>query len=555
VIRRIAVLLLMSGLLLGSASRVRAADVPNNDRRILFNSDGGNAFCEFWINWSDRQRRFRVEEIDPAGMKAIAEDSIDEMAEAGVDTLSSVVWYNFKASGWIVKNPAEDMSDCRTRGTLGFFPLYQAGYDALQIMIDRCHKHGMEFVGCFRMNDRHGHGAASGQFILDHPEWQLKGVPGGPGMNFAYEPVRQKLLAYVEDLLTSYADIDGVEYDYMRWRHMFEPGEGEQNAHSLTDFMRKTRGLLDTTTRPSGHARRVLGVRVPQTLEECEYLGFDVATWMKEGLVDWVVPSDFHYTDVNTRVEDFVKLAEGTACKVYPAIHPVICRGNGTGIMSLSNYRAAAQNFYAHGADGIETYNYQYHWGRRQDTHRPAQWDATMWPTALGYLRKLRDPQTVSQGDRHYLFYPLWGKDRRSIDGAEIVHDDRIVLDRAEPEPEGSQRFRVSEDLTNPRLRAALQFKAVGMALDENLEIKLNGTVVPAKLVRHLFDEDGQNEWQGRPLDAFYLYVINLDRGASQPLIKSGDNELTVRLIPAEGQTEGAVTIDELEVYVYVTAE
>ena len=29
------------------------AKVPGKERRILYNSDGGNAFCEFWSNWRD----------------------------------------------------------------------------------------------------------------------------------------------------------------------------------------------------------------------------------------------------------------------------------------------------------------------------------------------------------------------------------------------------------------------------------------------------------------------------------------------------------------------
>jgi len=97
-----------------------------------------------------------------------------------------------------------------------------------------------------------------------------------------------------------------------------------------------------------------------------------------------------------------------------------------------------------------------------------------------------------------------------------------------------------------------LQFKAVGLAENEALGIQLNGIRVPDKDIRHLFDADGQNEWQGRELAPFYLYVIDIPRGMPVPLIINGDNELTVRLIPTEGQSEGTVTIDELEVYVYV---
>src|SRR3972149_927983 len=128
------------------------------------------------------------------------------------------------------------------------------------------------------------------------------------------------MLAFDKEVLDAY-DVDGLEYDYMRWCHMFKPGEGKKNAQLLTEFTRKTRKQLDEAAKRRGCGRLVLGVRVPQTLEECDYLGFDLAVWIKEGLVDYVVPSDFFHTDTNMKTEDFVKLANGTECKIYPAIH------------------------------------------------------------------------------------------------------------------------------------------------------------------------------------------------------------------------------------------
>ena len=508
------------------------ADFPNNERRILFNSDTGNAFAEFWNSAA------HLGTMDAEEMKALAENSIDELAAAGIDTLATVVWVRFLAMV-----PSKVMPDPFSSWGEGYVTLAEAGYNPVDLMIDRCHQHGMEFIACFRMNDRHG--GPVGRFISDHPEWQLKGVGGGPPVNYAYEPVRQEILAYIEELLASYK-VDGIEFDYMRWCHMFEPGEGQQNAHLLTDFMRKTRQLLNAAAQQRERSRLPLGVRVPQTLKECDYLGFDVATWIKEGLVDYVVPSDFFYTDFNAPTEDFVKLAEGTDCKIYPAIHPVTYRGDDVGINDLANYRAAAQNFYAYGADGIEAYNYQYHWGRR--IGRTPPWPTYMWPAALGYLDKLADPQDIAEHDRHYRFYPLESIGAPTGTGK----DDIIKLDRTESDPQGSQRFRLAEDLSDRTLRATLQFKAVGLAEEEGLEIQLNGTVVPGKYTLRKFYGDGQNEWQGRPLDAFYEYTVDLDWGMMAPPMINGDNELTVRLLLAEGTGEGIVTIDELEVYVYV---
>jgi len=524
-------MLVAVALLVGGVLVVSPVEADNHERHILFNSDSGNAFAEFWSSAA------HLGTMDAEAMKSIMETSVDELAAAGVDALATVVWARFLAMV-----PSKVMPDPFYWGQ-GYVTLSEAGYDPVDLMIDRCHQHDMEFIACFRMNDRHG--GAVGRFISDHPEWQLKGVRGGPAVNYAYEPVRQEILAYIKELLSSY-DVDGIELDYMRWCHMFEPGEGRQNAHLLTDFTRKTRQLLDAAAQRRGRERLVLGVRVPQTLQECDYLGFDVATWIKEGLVDYVVPSDFFYTDFNARTEDFVKLAEGTNCKIYPAIHPIICEGDDVRINGLTNYRAAARNFYAYGADGVEAYNYQYHWGRR--IGRTTSWPTYMWPAALGYLGKLADPQDIAKHDRHYRFYRLWENGAPTGE----AKDDRIVLDRTESAPQGSQRFRLAEDLSNPNLRATLQFKAVGLGEDEALEIQLNGTVVPDNYILRQFYSEGQNEWQGRPLDAFYEYTIDLDWGMLAPPIINGDNELTVRLLPAQGQSEGTATIDELEVYVYV---
>ena len=515
------------------------ANLPNNQRRILYNSDFGNAFNEFW-----RDTPYLVK-LDAERIKAMAEDSIDEMADAGVDTLSVVVFGRF----FTTMGGSQILPAWSNQSAI----LHKAGHDPINIMVDRCHQRGMELMACLRMNDRHS-GVPVGKFIEKHPEWQLKGVGGGPAMNFVHEPVRQKILDYMEELLGSY-NVDGIQFDWMRWCHMFEPGQGRRNAHLLTDFTRRTRVLLDAAAKRRGRPRLILGARVPQTLAECDHLGFDLATWIKEGLVDYVVPSDFLWIDFNIKVEEFVKLAEGTDCKVYPAVHASTTGGsNGGTIVSLANYRAAARNFYAYGADGIETYNYQWHWDKRIAAGGPqySTWSgrsaAHMWPAALGYLKDLRNLDTVSRGDRHYLFYPLW--ENPSPSGA--VHDDRIKLDRAQPNMRASQRFRVAEDLSNPKLRATMEFKAVGMAEGESLEISLNGTKIPDHFVIRHHYPDGQRKWEGRKLSAYYLYIIDLNGQVLARSMANGDNQLTVGLVPTKSDGQGTVTIDELDVYVYV---
>ena len=509
-----------------------------HDRRIVVNWDGDSFF---WTLFKCRAK------VDLESVKRVLEEMVAEQACAGVDVWSECVFWQFRTA-----LPFSRVAGVQVDGQ-GSIPLLdEAGLDYFQILLESCHRHNMEMLACLRMNDRHSNSLEAG-FYKQHPEWRLQGASGG--MDYKHEEVRNTILAFTEEVLSRY-DMDGIEYDYMRWCHMFEPGEGARHAHLLNDFTRKTRKLLDDAATRRGCERLLFGVRIPQIIGECEYLGFDIATWIKEGLVDFVVPTDFMHTDTNMKTEDFVKLCEGTDCKVYPGIHNRLAMDKPNEhyrLMDLSNLRAAAQNFYAFGADGISPYNYQFPFERRYFTGRSSAYAAYMWPAAIGWLADLRDPEDIAGHDRHYLFYPVFKKAyHKSPSG--FFNDDNIYLDRAKAILEGARRFRMAEDMSNPRLRVTMQFKALGMAEGEKLEITINGAQVPIDYITRVFDKDGQSIYEGDPLPAFHEYTIDLNwetTGRTQPLV-FGDNELAVKLVPVEAKSDGEVSVEELECYVYV---
>jgi hypothetical protein len=473
--------------------------------------------------------------------KRILEELVDEEAAAHVDAISYCLFTAFWSE--LPSSKLTDIFPWRPPG------MDEAGMDPLKVLIDRCHHHGMKFIADIRMNDRHGDRQG---IAKEHPEWIILGSAN----DYALDEVREAMLAFTKEVLDGY-EVDGIEYDYMRWCHMFKPGEGKENAHLLTEFTRKTRQLLDDAAKRRGIDRLEFGVRVPQTIAECDYLGFDVATWIKEGLVDFVVPSDFMHSDTNMRIEDFVKLAEGTSCKIYPAIHNRISMDGPNEhyrLMNLANMRAAAQNFYGFGADGVSPYNYQFAFERRAVAHRSSAYAAYMWPAALGWLRELRYPDQISQRDRHYLFYAVWKKTSNHKSPSGFFHDDNIYLDRAEPVLEGSRRFRMAEHFSDLNLRTTMQFKAVGLASNEKLGILINDKQVPIDYITRVQDKNGQNLYEGDPLPPFYLYLVDMNwetTGRDQPLV-FGDNKLAVRLVPSDARQDGQVSIEELECYVYV---
>ena len=112
----------------------------------------------------------------------------------------------------------------------------------------------------------------------------------------------------------------------------------------------------------------------------------------------------------------------------------------------------------------------------------------------------------------------------------------------------------MAEEFDDPSLRTTIQFKAIGLTEQDKLEIQINGHAVPLEYVTRVFDANGQSVFEGDPLPAFHQYVIDLNwetTGRSQPLV-FGDNQLTVRLIPAKASGDGTVSIEELECYVYL---
>ena len=522
------VILVLSVLLLGCTMTTLAAESPHRERRILYNSDGSNALAEHWM-WSSHRGAMTLTE-----KQDLIEESIDEIAAAGVDTLSVVAWEKFMSN----LASSDVCPDTYRLKRLQYLDMVEAGRIPIEIMIDRCRRHGLEFISTFRMNDNHASPPA--RFIVENPEVVLVGQQ----VNYAHDAVRTTFLAFMEEFLTRH-DVDGIQFDYLRNPNLFPDGTGAAHAHLLTDLTRRARALLDAAAKRRGRSRLMLGVRVPQTLEECRALGFDVGAWIREGLIDWVVPSDFFYTDLNARTEDFVALTAGTSCRIYPALHPVTCVEDNVGINGLEHYRAAARNFYAFGASGIEAYNYQYHWGRR--IGRTPPWSSVNWPAALGYLGQLRNPEQLVRFDRHYRFFRLW-----STAPTGFAKDDRIQLDVSQKDPEGRFRFRVAEDLEDPTLRAILHFKAAGLSDGEDLEITLNGMPVPDRWVIRKWFSRGRPETQGRPLPPFHEYTIDLGRGPQRPPIMHGDNELFARLLHNTDPTKNPVTIDEVEMYVYV---
>ncbi len=501
---------------------------PRGERRLIYTSDPSNlAFYQAGQQVAHTPDA-ETARNDPARPEDLVE-WVDALAHHRIDAYAQAIY----AQGWTVFFRSDRFEyDARPQHQR-FVSMIDAGITPLEVLIEQTHKRGMEFVAKFRMNDRHGNGGQGARFILDNPSWQLEEFPGGQDFNFA--PVRDYVFSVANEVVERF-DVDGLLFNYIRHGHCFPTNVARDRQIVMTEFLRRIREMLD---RRGAQQRKTLtlGVMIPQTLEECHNLGFDIPTWVREGIVDYICPCDFHYTDFNARYEEFSQLTRESNCLLYPTLSPTLCRGDDTTLLRPENYRALAHNFYGAGADGVSIFNYQYHWARKGGTARyPGPVEG--YPLSLSYLSDLRDPKTVESQTRHYRFHPLWGG--ASPTGA--VKDDKTILTR-QVGSTGEYRFRLCKRPTHGT-QAVLYFTAQGLLPKDEIAVKLNGTEIQD--CQRVFHPDGRLETFGRPLPPYSSMWFNLNHES----LNNGDNHLTVQLTHIADDTNSEVVIDEVEVVV-----
>jgi hypothetical protein len=267
--------------------------------------------------------------------------------------------------------------------------LWRNGHDPVRIALDEAHRIGMDFWLQLRMNDWH-HVDAAGEiyriigsrFYEEHPEYLLgaEGVAGWPEslqrsmmffQDFAHDEVRRIRLETASEAMARYPRADGWEYDFMRCPGYFAFGRERENAHLMTDLIRRTREMLDDLGSKHGKSYG-LSVRVPNTIDGTQRLGLDVHQWIEDDLVDVVIPSTFFAHDTEEDVGEWVELAAGTPVRIHPAIEEAYLTGATQGRdvaaheiresimrpLTVEMIRAIAARHWAAGADGLYLFNF-----------------------------------------------------------------------------------------------------------------------------------------------------------------------------------------------------
>ena len=506
---------------------------------------------------------------DPAAPEQI-ERLVDHFALSGADALGQEVF----GQGWVTYFRSDTYEFDQRPQHRRWIPLLDRGINPIEIICRRAHERGMKFIAGARFGDDHGAPTQGARWMFDHPEFILRDVPPGPlanpgnTMDFSFREVRDFHFGAIEEIARRF-DVDGIEITFRSDNHFPYPRSiSRERQHLMTELFQRIRGMLDDEGRRKGR-KLILGVRVPETIDECRDCGLDIPAWITAGILDYVSPANAMYANHNAQWEEFSSLTERTSCLLLPGVMPFCSAADarsdtvpwalqpGTGKsgsadhmafqsrvylrpMAANNYRALANNMYGAGADGVSSFNYQ------------EQYTGNLmgdFPGSLALLRELKDPDSVKAGHRTYLFRSMMGgvdyHGAMGMASTGAIKDDKILLSRGTPGVRQEYRLRLCEQWEEVGYAYAA-VRAQNLRPGDDLAFNMNGVAVPEDSVRRMWHEAGRSTNIGRPLPAYSTVIFDLD----PDVMIDGDNTLAAMLTEQEEGASGDIIIDEIDVTV-----
>ena len=395
---------------------------------------------------------------------------IDEVAGTAVDTFSYCVergdgmFYPTKVGKMfsVEDGKAQSNHNYEWRAAACMLSLMDRGLDPLQVLIDRAHEHGMDFIADLRLQ----------RLGRMYPESELEN--GGKG--WAEERVRDLKFDILQELVTEYP-IQGVELDFTAAFgegefFYFTDGGTPENTETMTEWVRR----VSEMARSQPGEPRAVGARIFPTEKGNLDQGLDVRTWLSEGLLDFVVPVAYVYTvlDPNMPFDWVVGPAHDSDASVYGFLQhhlqDEIVGASGRLFPTLEQFRAGAANYWEKGVDGLYTWMMDWPLG---DAER-------------NILTTLGSPELVHGKDKIYVV-------SRKYDGAERVdyrHD--IPHDLSPPLPIAAHKipFTIADDIAAADSRVSetkLRIYLSNVVSGDRFNVALNGRSLAGETCRRVW--------------------------------------------------------------------
>jgi len=447
---------------------------------------------------------------DPPMTLEEARMPVDEVAGTGVDTFvygsgaGPAVMHDTKVGEIWGSRTEKFGSAWAWRAHENVMSLIGRGIDPLNVLIDRAHEKGMGFFASLRMahpmDPADTENPFNWQFRIDHPEMCLTGS-GAHAFNWENEEVRDERFAYIAEYVNRYK-IEGIELEFSFCPSYFEDGEEEEKSAIMTDFLRRVRQEVDEASRRR-QSPIELGVKIPPTESGNQRIGLDVPAWIKEGMLDFVVPTLYEdrQVDPDFPFEWLVKLTDGTDCEVYPTLQRAV-RGqdiaDGRMEPSAIDLHAEREHFYAAAAS---------YWERGADAIYMLFLEWPHGPAAREVMGEVHDPQLLEPKQKRYLVK------RQSKEADQYGYKSSLKAFVGVGESHTVSMY-IADELKDATVH--LHLRLMWSTSGDEMTVSVNGTTISL--------EDAVR----RDLDCYY--GIDLEALLTKSMVRQGKNEITISL-------------------------
>lgn len=239
---------------------------------------------------------------------------------------------------------------------------FESGIDPYAIMLEESRRRGCEALLTFRMNDDHGNDFLRTKFQEEHPEYRLGDQPyrGLGALDFGVREVRLHIADLIEEAVGRYR-CDGIELDFNRFPSFFKAElSQDERVACMNELVQEVRTRLDRIGEQRDR-RLILAVRVPSnygssppTPASALAIGCDVATWSRNGWVDFVSVSEFLFERGDLPLAQWRE-----ALPLVPLYGGIECtRGGGARNLTGEEYKLAGENVMKQEVDGVYLFNF-----------------------------------------------------------------------------------------------------------------------------------------------------------------------------------------------------
>lgn len=274
--------------------------------------------------------------------------------------------YNSKYAGNAFEGTEEFDSELRDGDRLAksqILNILTSGKSPLEVVADRGADKEMKVNASLRMDVFYNpavYGFLNGNM---YNEYKKFAQPGNFPLSYYYPEVRN----YIKNILIeagSFNNVNGVTLDFCRYPTVFgSETPNDQKVLIMNEFLRTLRKELPKN--------KTISIRVPWK-NPIQY-GFDVNTWVKEGLLDTLIPSSIGNEDKSFEISSYVNIVKNTNVKLYVGIsadvsghditkeeEELVKQGlyiNNKEYLDIEQYLLRAYDVYAAGADGVFLFN------------------------------------------------------------------------------------------------------------------------------------------------------------------------------------------------------